>query len=61
MILDLLNEVLPNILGSPINQPRYMAKAFDYVHKTPIGKKLLFHVWEFIRLYVNLPSDKLCS
>lgn len=58
MILDLLNEVLPNILRPPINQSRYMAKAFGYVHKTPLGKKLLIHVWEFIRLYANLPSDK---
>ncbi|XP_075475988.1 uncharacterized protein LOC142516618 isoform X2 [Primulina tabacum] len=58
MILDLLNEVLPNILRPPLNQSTYIEKAFGYVHKPPLGKKLLFHVWEFIRLYVNPPSDK---
>ncbi|XP_073296533.1 uncharacterized protein [Primulina huaijiensis] len=58
MIFDLLNEVLPNILRPSTNQSRYMAKTFGYAYKTPLGKKLLFHVWEFIRLYVNSPSDK---
>ncbi|XP_073123244.1 uncharacterized protein [Henckelia pumila] len=58
MVFDLLNEVLPNILRPPINQSKYMEKAFGYVHKPPLGKKLLFHIWEFIRLYVNPPSDK---
>ncbi|XP_073293611.1 uncharacterized protein [Primulina huaijiensis] len=58
MILDLLNEVLPNILRPPLNQSKDIEKAFGYVHKPPLGKKLLSHVWEFIRLYVNPPSDK---
>ncbi|KAL0379103.1 UNVERIFIED_CONTAM: hypothetical protein Sradi_3215800 [Sesamum radiatum] len=58
MILDLLNEALPAVLGEPANTVRYMGKAIDHAFKPPHGRKLLSRVWESIRVYVHPSTDR---
>ncbi|XP_011099898.1 uncharacterized protein LOC105178187 [Sesamum indicum] len=58
MILDLLNEALPAVLGEPANTVRYMEKAIDPAFKPPHGRKLVSRVWESIRVYVHPSTDR---
>ncbi|KAL0332774.1 UNVERIFIED_CONTAM: hypothetical protein Scaly_2178900 [Sesamum calycinum] len=58
MILDLLNEALPAVLGEPANTVRYMEKAIEPAFKPPHGRKLVSRVWESIRVYVHPSTDR---
>ncbi|KAK4416883.1 hypothetical protein Salat_2513800 [Sesamum alatum] len=58
MMLDLLNEALPTVLGEQANAHRYMEKAIDPACKPPRGRKLVSRVWESIRIYVHPSTDR---
>ncbi|KAG6385854.1 hypothetical protein SASPL_154736 [Salvia splendens] len=58
MIVDLLNEVLPDILREPVNISRYMEKDNGLAQKSPNGRMLLSLVWNSIRAYVHPPADR---
>lgn len=57
VLLDLLNEALPVVLGPPLTLSRFRRKLRNSSILPPSGKELLSLVWDVIRVSLYPPSD----
>ncbi|KAL5181190.1 hypothetical protein HKD37_01G002154 [Glycine soja] len=57
VLLDLLNEALPVVLGPPLTLSRFRRKLSNPSMLPPSGKELLKLVWDIIRVSFYPPSD----
>ncbi|PSS29967.1 Ubiquitin carboxyl-terminal hydrolase [Actinidia chinensis var. chinensis] len=58
LLLDLLNEALAIVLGSPMTMSRFRKKAIGPTPRPPQGRKLLDHVWEIVGEHLH-PLNKI--
>ncbi|XP_057492550.1 uncharacterized protein LOC130778120 isoform X2 [Actinidia eriantha] len=58
LLLDLLNEALAIVLGSPMTVSRFRKKAIGPTPRPPQGRKLLDHVWEIVGEHLH-PLNKI--
>ncbi|XVF62303.1 hypothetical protein PTKIN_Ptkin08bG0206600 [Pterospermum kingtungense] len=59
VLLDLVNEALSTILGSPLNMSRFRRKLLgSSILPPPRGRKLLNSVWEIIHIYLFSPNNR---
>ncbi|CAI9110484.1 OLC1v1010520C3 [Oldenlandia corymbosa var. corymbosa] len=58
ILFDLLNEALPDVLGSPKAMSKFMRKALDPVGRPLRGRKLLDKVWNIIGVYLQPTMDE---
>ncbi|KAJ7953226.1 RB1-inducible coiled-coil protein [Quillaja saponaria] len=59
LLLDLLNEALSSVLGSPSTMSKFRRKLIGFsMLPPPRGKELLCLVWEIICVYLYPPADK---
>lgn len=59
VLLDLLNEALSTILGSPLTMSRFLRKFVgSSILPPPRGRKLLNSVWEIIHVNLYPPNDR---
>ncbi|KAE8703847.1 hypothetical protein F3Y22_tig00110462pilonHSYRG00194 [Hibiscus syriacus] len=59
LLLDLSNEALSTILGSPVTMSRFRRKILGSTISTPPeGRKLLKSVWEIVHINLYPPNDR---